>query len=429
MKRFNIFTVTVLFAILICSVSANAKLIFEENFEDPNWADRWSGSNETSTDKSLSGNTSLYWRATNTINEKDRVTSGNYVYEMWFYDVVENVGENGVGALMFGTEYTDGGVAQIGFKSNAWGGLYIFGHRSGGDDVQTTSVHRSPGWHQLIVDLSQSPNAVFYIDGVKTNEKSISQTQQNIGVQLKNPWFDSAGYYIDDIRVWENINEVPPYNNGEITTDNDVMSVPIEAPEFSVQFAMEMDISTYDGAVVLKEKDSDTSVDVEIKEVSDTAFKICPMSELKYETEYILTINDTVRTKQFDSKLPKSLVLDFTTQKDPFQILSYGFYDENDNPVTEYKDGKYVLKASFENKQDIPMGVNVVCILYELVDGIPRHVSASFDSRVLGNEQNEVVLSCDAMEITNDKEYILKGFLWSGFENRTSLRKMIEIKK
>ena len=428
MKKFGIFTLTVLSAVMLYSMSVNADLIFEENFEDANWADRWSGSNATTTEKSLSGNTSLYW-VKNTIHEKDGITSGNYVYEMWFYDVVQTEGENGVGALMFGTEYTDGGVAQIGFKSNAWGGLYIYGHNSGGDDVQTTGVKRSPGWHQMIVDLSQAPKAVFYIDGVKTNEKSISQAIENIGVQLKNPWFDGVGYYIDDIRVWESIEDVPPYHNGDIITDYDNTSIPIASPEFTVQFAMDMDTSTYSDAVVLKEKNSDITVEFDITDVSETGFKIIPKSELKYETEYVLTVSDSARTKQFNSKLPKILELDFTTEKNPFQILSYGFYDDGGNLVTEYKDGKYTLKASFENKQDLPVGVNLVCVLYEIVNGIPRHVSASTDYTILGNEQNEVTLATDTMEIKSDGEYILKGFLWSGFSNRTSLREMIEIKK
>ena len=265
MRIRNIFAIAAA-VFLMSAAEASAELIFEENFESPDWAEKWTGSGVISDKASLSGEKALFWDAMNTMYEDSGKTAGNYVYEMWIYDTVADVGMNNGGCMMFGAMYEKGGYAHIGFKSNAWNGQYLYGNKIDGEDIQTTDVRRSPGWHQFIVDMTEPKNAKFYVDGVLVKQKGIAAPENIKGLFIRNPWNAGGGYHIDDVRVWENIDEVPKYKNAEFA-EGDTTSVKIAEPEFAVNFKEAMNTETFEENIELKDK-SGNMVELEITKLN-----------------------------------------------------------------------------------------------------------------------------------------------------------------
>lgn len=425
--KFVKFAAALAAVLVLGTATASAELIFEENFENESSNDNWTGRITTTTSEYLSGDKALYWNDCNTLNEISGVTAGNYVYEMWIYDTVKAEGENNSGCMMFGVTYEEGGVCQIGFKSNAWNGWYLIGHRLDGDDIDTAGVKRSPGWHQFVIDLTESPKASYYVDGKKVKEKSIAAAGTVKGVAVINPWNAGGAYSIDDIRVWESIDEVPPYENAEVVIENK-NAVPIESTDISVSFKSEMNTDSYDGAVILEDKNGN-AVAAEIADADETSFKVVPKEPLKYETKYKLTLKSSVRSKRFNSKLKGDITAEFTTEKNPFQITSFGFRDENGNLSNKYKSGSFALGAKFTNKSDKEIPVTVFCVLYEVKDGKLCHVGGAMKSEILSKSDDAYFLECAPVTIPDEGEYVLKGFIWSGLDNKNVLKKSIVVKK
>ena len=121
--------------------------------------------------------------------------------------------------------------------------------------------------------------------------------------------------------------------------------------------------------------------------------------------------------------------MEFTTEPNPFQIFDYGFKDENGKIITEYTGGKLIFSAGFTNSQEKEIPVTLFYMLYEVIDGKPRHVSGASKSMVLTNNYEPVILECLPVEMPDDKEYILKGFLWSGFDEKAVIRDSVVINK
>lgn len=415
-------------AVFLMTVSvASAELLFEENFESESWTDNWIVTTSVVDENlPLSGNKSLYWNTKGSIKQNTGETAGNYVFEMWFYDTAAEGNTNPGGHLIFGAKYEEGGAAVLGFKSNSSSGYYVYGNKLDGNEAKNTNVARTNGWHQLVVDMTAAPKAVYYIDGVKVKEASISKAGTISYVTIFNSWNDGGGYHVDDVRVWESFDEVPAYENAVVTVANED-EVSITEPEITVEFKDEMNIESFDGKVTLTEKDGE-AVEVELTEVCENSFKVVPKAELKYETEYVLTLSSDVRTKRFDSRLKSDVTVEFTTELNPFQIFDYGFKNADGEVVTDYTTGDLTFTASFTNKQEIDVPVTLFCVLYEVKDGKLLRKDGAFKTAVLNNDYDTVTLDCASVTIPEEGEYVLKGFLWSELVEKRVLRDSVVIR-
>lgn len=415
-------------AIFLMTVSiASAELLFEENFEAENWKDNWTVSSTPAmrTDYVMSGDKALLWKNSNTLINSE-IEFGNHVYEVWMYDPVVTPGTNYGGSMLFGVRYNEGGFCRMGPKNGAYNGQYIWGNKSTGDDVTSNSsvsaVKRTNGWHQFVIDLTGSPKAVFYIDGVKVGERNSASAGTIKDLHITS-WHNGGDYAIDDIRVWESIDEVPAYENGKITVE-DSDGVSISNPEITVEFKDAMNIESFADKVKLTQKDGGT-VEVEITEITEASFKVVPKTELEYEKEYILTLSRDVRTKQFNQRLKSDVTAEFTTELNPFQIFDYGFKNSEGEVVDEFTTGDLTLTASFTNKQEIDIPVTLFLMLYEVKDGKLLKCDAAFKTAVLNNNYDTVTLDCNTVTVPEDGEYVLKGFLWSELEEKKVLKKCI----
>ena len=257
-------------------------------------------------------------------------------------------------------------------------------------------------------------------------EASISKAGTISYVTIFNSWNDGGGYHVDDVRVWESFDEVPAYENAVVTVVNED-EVSITEPEITVEFKDEMNTESFDGKVTLTEKDGE-AVEVELTEVCENSFKVVPKAELKYETEYVLTLSSDVRTKRFDSRLKSDVTVEFTTELNPFQIFDYGFKNADGEVVTDYTTGDLTFTASFTNKQEIDVPVTLFCVLYEEKDGKLLRKDGAFKTAVLNNDYDTVTLDCASVTIPEEGEYVLKGFLWSELVEKRVLRDSVVIR-
>ncbi len=150
-----------------------------------------------------------------------------------------------------------------------------------------------------------------------------------------------------------------------------------------------------------------------IADADETSFKVVPKEPLKYETKYKLTLKSSVRSKEVQFKTEGRYNGGFTTEKNPFQITSFGFRDENGNLSNKYKERIIALGAKFTNKSDKEIPVTVFCVLYEVKDEL-CHVGGAMKSEILSKAMTHIFWSVHRLRFPMRRRICIKGLYMVG---------------
>ena len=423
---FAVSFLTVMFA-AFGSVTA-AEPIYYESFDGNKneLSERWITASLTLVDEcALSGTGSLCMKGYSGSSNSDkdvvlrdeRLTTGNYAYEVWFHDNGEKKG-----SALFTLACTNaagdvvGGV-NVGYKSNTFNGeYYIWGAKGTALEAMNTQYARTAGWHQFVIDMTTEGKASVYIDGTLIGTKDFTDTVTNIAIV--NRWSKSGFYtYFDELRVWESMDDVYPYENLALEYFGDVQNVSVENPVFNVTVQKPVQSENCEEVISILKSSDNSEVSFELQNVTDNGFEIKVLEVLDYETEYLITVDSTLKTLQFGADMPKDVVLQLKTELNPFVIQNFGFSDV---------DGVKKLRADIKNAQDKEADICLFAILYKVINDKPQYVKGIYHSQRLTRIDTPAeIITTDGILIPDDGEkYILKGFLWESLSNKKVFEKI-----
>ncbi len=404
-----------------------AEPVYYESFDGDKTelSERWITASLTLVDEcALSGTGSLAMKGYSGSSNSDkdvvlrdeRLTTGNYAYEVWFHDNGEKKG-----SALFTLACTNaagdvvGGI-NVGYKSNTFNGeYYIWGAKGTALEAMNTQCARTAGWHQFVIDMTTEGKASVYIDGTLIGTKDFTDAVTNIAIV--NRWSKSGfNTYFDELRVWESMEDVYPYENLAVEYSGDIQNVSVENPVFNVSAQKAIQTEKCEEVVSVVRSSDNSEVSFELTNVTENGFDIKISDILDYETEYLITVDSSLKTLRFGADMPEDVILQLKTEPDPFVIQNFGFTDV---------DGVKKLKADIKNSQDKETDICLFAILYKEINGKPQYVKGIYHSQRLTRIDTPTrIITTDGILIPDDGEkYILKGFLWESLLNKKVLQK------
>lgn len=204
---------TMTFAVLVSSVALGAPLSFADNFEGPAFDSFWTvtqqfGTASLSTAQAQSGVQSVQFSSTDGGQRQMSLTHQfaspvTGTFSVYFYDAApgqetlyqqlsisnsSNPSSNmNIGVQDFDAYCYMASVNGAGPNANC--GVYPQG--------STTSILRTPGWHQLLIDV-QSTGISGYIDGALAYSQSGSYSADRVDIFMSGPfWRPNTAAYFD----------------------------------------------------------------------------------------------------------------------------------------------------------------------------------------------------------------------------------------
>ena len=450
----------ILFLFLLHLIPAFASaqgLIFEERFESASWATMTGKSAlSLSSEKTHSGMSSLAVNKNNSGVFKDipAFTSNTLALEAWLYDDYNNINQQVV--ISAGPAASDIKFFMGICPSTIDGSYdkYCIRRSTGGWTV--TNVPRSTGWHQFIMEFNISTSSVtFYIDGIATTPTPYTDAsvtianlkQKALGGFWATPGMNPPTVFIDDVRLWNNVSDIPSGNkltDYTVTGDCNLISenpvditqkkyqISINPGDIYIEFNHEMNLGTLSGKVLLTDENGNH---IELEAVGDgnKKLKISVKNTLSYESKYYLTLSQKISDLQMDCYLLKDYKFVLITEPVPLKIHSLQLADKNGTVLQSLNGQTEVMaRVEIENKSLFtPSGPQKILLLaaaYKSDEGLPVLSDIKCWEQEISDNTELIPVTTPIILLGEDDEYV-SVFLWDDLKNKRILYPSFDIHK